>query len=192
MYPRPGRINVPPATDSHRPTVGEPVPSERLFDYSPRCGPREIENLRRSVVMLSPGHSAGAVSRDHALRLFEEIAGLQQETARYRDAVAELRRVLVALDVQGDDGRCRTRPRAVQFPNQSPCIWRVCASFLLASLTVLVFVVSTLRHRHLGSSSPPLLGLDASPGAAEDGQACPDLRQAPSGPRHADPQRAKG
>ncbi len=54
--------------------------------------------------MLPPGHSAGAVSREQALQLFEEIAGLQQETAHYRDAVAELRRVLVALDVENRGG----------------------------------------------------------------------------------------
>jgi hypothetical protein len=62
--------------------------------------PWEIENLRRSVVMLPPGHSAGAVRREQALGLFEEIAGLQQETSGYRYAVAELRRVLAALDVE--------------------------------------------------------------------------------------------
>ena len=61
--------------------------------------PWEIEQLRRSVVMLPAGHSAGAVTREQALQLFDEIAGLQRETGRYRKAVSELLEVLRALDV---------------------------------------------------------------------------------------------
>jgi hypothetical protein len=61
--------------------------------------PWEVEILRRSVAMLPPGHSAGAVGRKQALQPFDEIAGLQHETRRYREAVDELRGVLDALDV---------------------------------------------------------------------------------------------
>ena len=64
--------------------------------------PWEIESVRRSVTMVPPGHSAGAVSREQALQLFEEIAGLRQETRRYREAAAELRPVLAALGVPGE------------------------------------------------------------------------------------------
>jgi hypothetical protein len=62
--------------------------------------PWEIEQLRHSVVMLVPGHSVGARSRGQALDLFDEIAGLQRETRRYREAIVELQRVLAALDVR--------------------------------------------------------------------------------------------
>jgi hypothetical protein len=64
-----------------------------VFAY-PRCvEPWEIEVLRRSVVMLSPGHSAGAMSREQALALFDEIAGLEQETTRYREIVDRLKQL---------------------------------------------------------------------------------------------------
>ena len=65
--------------------LGDPEPAEVRGDAPPRA-------LR------------WAASREQALQLFEEIAGLQQETAHYRDAVAELRRVLVALDVENRGG----------------------------------------------------------------------------------------
>lgn len=60
--------------------------------------PYELEILRRSVAMLSPGHSAGAVSKDQAEQLLAEIDRIGAENGRYRQAVAELRRVLAVLD----------------------------------------------------------------------------------------------
>jgi hypothetical protein len=48
--------------------------------------------------MLPPGHSAGALSREQALNLFEEIATLDQRTKRNEEVLAELRRVLAAFD----------------------------------------------------------------------------------------------
>jgi hypothetical protein len=58
----------------------------------------ELEQLRRSVAMLPEGHSAGAVSKAQARQLLEEIVTARAETARYRRAVAELRRILDAFD----------------------------------------------------------------------------------------------
>jgi hypothetical protein len=54
----------------------------------------EIEQLRRSVAMLPEGHSAGAVSKEQARQLLEEITTARAETQRYRQAVSELRRIL--------------------------------------------------------------------------------------------------
>jgi hypothetical protein len=48
--------------------------------------------------MLPPGHSAGAVTKEAARALIDEVATARSETARYRQAVAELRRVLEALE----------------------------------------------------------------------------------------------
>jgi hypothetical protein len=61
----------------------------------------EVEILRRSVAMLPPGHSAGAVSKDQAEQLLAEIDRIGAENGRYRQAVAELRRILVLLDTDG-------------------------------------------------------------------------------------------
>jgi hypothetical protein len=61
--------------------------------------PYELEILRRSVAMLSPGHSAGAVSKDQAEQLLAEIDRIGAENSRYRQAVAELRRILAVLDL---------------------------------------------------------------------------------------------
>jgi hypothetical protein len=58
----------------------------------------ELERLRRSIAMLPPGHSAGALTREAAMKLVEEVANARSETARYRRAVADLRKVLEALD----------------------------------------------------------------------------------------------
>lgn len=48
--------------------------------------------------MLAPGHSAGALTKDHAVQLFREIERITEENDRYREAVAELRRILAVLD----------------------------------------------------------------------------------------------
>ena len=60
----------------------------------------QVEQLRRSIVMLPPGHTAGAVSRDQAERLLDELLGMRRDNERYRALVAELRRLLDALDVE--------------------------------------------------------------------------------------------
>jgi hypothetical protein len=60
--------------------------------------PYELQILRRSVAMLPPGHSAGAVSKDQAEQLLAEIDRIGEENARYRQAVSELRQVLAALE----------------------------------------------------------------------------------------------
>lgn len=64
----------------------------------------ELEQLRRSIVMLPPGHSAGAVSKTQAEELLAEVERSHDDLARYRRAVAELRRVLSVLesDLGGD------------------------------------------------------------------------------------------
>jgi hypothetical protein len=58
----------------------------------------ELELLRRSVAMLPEGHSAGAVSKEQARQLLEEVATAKAETDRYCQAVAELRRMLHTLN----------------------------------------------------------------------------------------------
>jgi hypothetical protein len=64
--------------------------------------PWEIEQLRRSIAMLPPGHSAGALTKDAAMALVDEVLTSQRETERYRQAVARLREVLTALDNEND------------------------------------------------------------------------------------------
>jgi hypothetical protein len=58
----------------------------------------ELEQLRRSIVMLPPGHSAGAVSKAQAEELLAEVERRHSDLARYQQAVDELRRVLSALE----------------------------------------------------------------------------------------------
>jgi len=60
--------------------------------------PHQLEQLRRSIVMLPPGHSAGALTRESALELIEEVMASRRETGRYRRAVRQLREVLDALN----------------------------------------------------------------------------------------------
>ena len=57
----------------------------------------EIEQLRRSIVM-APGGTVGPLTKDAARELVEELVTSKKETARYRQIVAELRRVLESLD----------------------------------------------------------------------------------------------
>jgi hypothetical protein len=59
--------------------------------------PHEIEQLRRSIFMLPEGHSAGALTKQAALDLLEEVAASREETVRYRRAVQQLRQVLDAI-----------------------------------------------------------------------------------------------
>jgi hypothetical protein len=51
--------------------------------------------------MLPPGHSAGALTRESALALIEEVAAANDRTTRYLQAVEQLRRVLD--DLHGND-----------------------------------------------------------------------------------------
>jgi hypothetical protein len=60
--------------------------------------PWQIEQLRRSIAMLPPGHSAGALTKEAAMALVHDVLTSRRETERHRQAVAELRRVLEALD----------------------------------------------------------------------------------------------
>jgi hypothetical protein len=69
-----------------------------MFDYDAPMKSWELEQLRRSVVMLPPGHSAGAVSKAQAEELLAEIDRNRGDIARYRKAVDELRRVLAVLE----------------------------------------------------------------------------------------------
>jgi hypothetical protein len=58
----------------------------------------ELERIRRSIAMLPPGHSAGALTREAALALVAEVEASKQETARYRQAVEQLRQILDAIE----------------------------------------------------------------------------------------------
>jgi hypothetical protein len=69
-----------------------------MFARVPIVDPHELERLRRSIVMLPPGHTAGALTREDALDLIEEIARSSEETARYRLAIDRLRDVMRDLE----------------------------------------------------------------------------------------------
>jgi hypothetical protein len=56
--------------------------------------PEELERLRRSVVILPADHEAGALTKEAAQALLEEVTALRAETDRYRDVVTQLRRLL--------------------------------------------------------------------------------------------------
>jgi hypothetical protein len=60
--------------------------------------PWEIEQLRRSIAMLPPGHSAGALTKEAAMALIHEVLNSRRETLRYKDAVIQLQQVLAALN----------------------------------------------------------------------------------------------
>jgi hypothetical protein len=71
--------------------------AEHVFDSLGGVDRHDLERLRRSIVMLPPGHSAGALTREAALDLIEEITTSREETDRYRVAIEQLRGVLDAL-----------------------------------------------------------------------------------------------
>ena len=50
----------------------------------------ELENLRRSIAMLRPGHPTG-LGRERATRLIEELQRLPRSDGRYQYLVAQLR-----------------------------------------------------------------------------------------------------
>jgi hypothetical protein len=57
----------------------------------------ELEQLRRAVAMLAPGHSAGALSKRDAERLIAEVGMTKDENARQRNTIAELQRTVADL-----------------------------------------------------------------------------------------------
>jgi hypothetical protein len=59
--------------------------------------PHNLEQLRRSIAMLSPGQKA-SLDRDHAVRLLEELRRLQRSDKRYHETVVQLRAILRRLD----------------------------------------------------------------------------------------------
>jgi hypothetical protein len=65
--------------------------------------PWEVEQLRRSIAMLPPGHSAGALTKEAAMALIHEVLNSRRETRRYKDAVTQLRQVLAALDSEAEE-----------------------------------------------------------------------------------------
>lgn len=56
--------------------------------------PHSVENLRRSIAMLTPGQAA-PIDRERALRLLAELQRLQHE---HRIVVAQLRGLLATLE----------------------------------------------------------------------------------------------
>lgn len=56
----------------------------------------QIEQLRRSVVMVE-SDTVGPLTKQAALDLIEELSHCRQETDRYREVVAEVRRLLDSL-----------------------------------------------------------------------------------------------
>ena len=55
--------------------------------------PHVLENLRRSIVMLTPGQPAG-LDRERAVQLLDELQRLQRSDRRYRQLVDQFRAVL--------------------------------------------------------------------------------------------------
>ncbi len=58
--------------------------------------PHNLENLRRSIVMLPPGRSG--LDRNGAIRIIEELQRLQASDLRYKELVAKLRAILDGAD----------------------------------------------------------------------------------------------
>ena len=59
----------------------------------------DIEQLRRSIAMLPEGHSSvGPLTKDAARSLIDELLTARQESVRYREVVAQLRKLLNTLD----------------------------------------------------------------------------------------------
>lgn len=52
--------------------------------------------------MMPPGRSAGALTREAALRLVDEVLAARNETTRYRTVIAQLKQVLEALEAPSD------------------------------------------------------------------------------------------
>ena len=56
-----------------------------------------LENLRRSIVVLTPGQPAG-LDRERAVALLDELQRLQRTDRRYRQLVDQLRGLLDDAD----------------------------------------------------------------------------------------------
>jgi hypothetical protein len=59
--------------------------------------PHNLEQLRRSIAMLTPGQKA-SLDRERAVRILEELQRLQPIYRRYRETVAQLRAILDGFD----------------------------------------------------------------------------------------------
>jgi hypothetical protein len=57
----------------------------------------ELERIRRSIVMLPPGHSAGALTREAALDLVREAIANREDAQRYKALVRQLRALVEGL-----------------------------------------------------------------------------------------------
>lgn len=75
-----------------------PVLIEHAFARISPVERHDLERLRRSVAMLPPGHSAGALTKTDAEDLIAELARLDRLTARYREVIDQLRAILADLD----------------------------------------------------------------------------------------------
>jgi hypothetical protein len=53
----------------------------------------ELERMRRSIAMLRPGQPV-SLTREHAMRLLEELQRLQRSDRRYADLMGKLRALL--------------------------------------------------------------------------------------------------
>jgi hypothetical protein len=62
-----------------------------VFPYTARVDKHELERLRRSIVMITPGQLA--LRREEAMVLLEDLAGVQERLDTLR---AELRRLAEA------------------------------------------------------------------------------------------------
>lgn len=61
--------------------------------------PHDLERIRRSIAMLSPGQRIGPLTREEALDLIGELQSNRAEANRYRTLHEQLRRMLEELDV---------------------------------------------------------------------------------------------
>jgi hypothetical protein len=57
----------------------------------------ELENLRRSIAMLRPGHPSG-LTRERALRILERLQHLERADRRYRLLAEQLRALLDTVE----------------------------------------------------------------------------------------------
>ena len=60
----------------------------------------ELENLRRSIAMLGPGHPSG-LDRERAIRLLEQLQRLQRTDRHYRQLVGQIWALLATAGTAG-------------------------------------------------------------------------------------------
>jgi hypothetical protein len=58
-----------------------------------------MEHIRRSIAMLSEGHSAGALTKERAMTVVLEALAAREDRDRYGQAVEKLRAVLDELKI---------------------------------------------------------------------------------------------